>query len=68
MKAKKMKFRVGDVVFYSDSDGNIGSMVIADIDGQTLYDSSFNTISKKDVLERNDPRVLLYLSGESDEI
>lgn len=67
MKKTKKTIRVGDTVYYICPDGSIESMTVMDIDGQTLYDSSFDSISKNDILSEDDPRVLMYKRGISDE-
>ena len=66
MKTKTKKIKVGDTVYYQDSEGNINSMVVMDIDGQALYDASFDILYKRDVLPEDDLRVIKYKQNGTD--
>ena len=63
MSKKKNKIKAGDTVYY-ESNGNIYSAVVADVEGQRLNIDDTQFIWVRDCLEPNDPRIKNCLGEE----
>lgn len=56
----KEKIKVGDTVYFETLTNNIDSMVISRIEGNKLFDSECSFIMKEDVINKSNPKVILY--------